>query len=118
MPVTHFLQKTEKLELNCYREPHDINELRLEHVPFTGAVFKHPHDPEKIILVPDPFSPNTLYYEFRSSDVHYAEEMPNIGGLGGEVILVARIWVRKKSVGVRSAPFVVDEVFPLIRDFK
>lgn len=118
MPITHFLQKTTKLELNCYHEPHDINELRVGHVPFTGSLFKHPHDSEKIILIPDPFSPNTSYYEFRSSDVRFAEEMPNIVGIEGEVIPVVRIWVRKNTIGVRCSPFVVEDVFPLFRDNK
>lgn len=115
MPVTHFLQKTEKLALNCYHEPHDINELMVNHVPFTGALFKHPHDTEKIVLVPDPFSPNTSYYEFRSSDVCFAEEMPNIVGVSGEVIPIARIWVKKKSIGIRCSPFVVEDVFQGMR---
>lgn len=116
MPVTHFLQKTEKLALNCYREPHDTAELMISHVPFTGALFKHSHDTEKVVLVPDPFSPNTSYYEFRSSDVCYAEEMPNIVSISGDIIPITRIWVKKKNIGIRCTPFVVEDVFQGMRN--
>jgi inorganic pyrophosphatase len=57
----------------------------------------------------DPFSSNTSYYEFKSKDISYVEELPNIVNLDGETIKMVRIWVKKMSVGILCSPFLVEE---------
>jgi inorganic pyrophosphatase len=59
--------------------------------------------------VTDPFSTNTLYYEFSKDDISYLEELPNLVSLDGDTITMVRIWVKKMSVGIRCAPFIVED---------
>ncbi len=110
MPITKILQDAQKFEVQVYKKPKNIGKLRETHVPFSGSPQKHPIDPEKVILIVDPYSSNMLYYEFRTGDIAYAEELPNIVTLDGESIAMGRIWVKKKSVGLRCTPFWVEDV--------
>ena len=72
-------------------------------------VRKKSNDSGKIILIADPFSTNTCYYEFNTKDISYAEELPNLTSPSGETITMVRIWVKKMSIGVRSFPFMVAD---------
>jgi len=111
MPITNFPQEAKKFEIQSHNKGRkSLEELKKTHVPFSGSPLKHPDDPEKIILVADPYSTHTFYYEFRINDISYMEELPNIVNIDDEVIPIARIWVRKKSVGVRCSPFIVEDI--------
>lgn len=112
MVLTCFKKRADKFELQAYRSPKDRRELRKNHVPFSGSPQKHPYDAEKFILISDPYSGNTLFYEFRKDDVSYVEELPHLVTLEGETVTMARIWIRKSSVGIRSTPFVVEDIWP------
>lgn len=109
MPITTFLKGAEKFEIEAYKKPRDSKQLSRTHVSFSGAPQKHPYDSEKIILVVDPYSSNTFYYEFRAGDISYVEELPNIVNLEGKTITMVRIWVKKMSIGLRSTPFIVQD---------
>ncbi len=102
-------EQVKRFEIEAYRKPGDLNKLRKTHIPFSGAPHKHPYDPKKIILVPDPYSGTPFYYEFRSSDISFAEELPSMVTLDGETFKMARIWVKKTSVGLLCSPFLVEE---------
>ncbi|MGV1098170.1 inorganic pyrophosphatase Ppa [Thiovibrio sp. JS02] len=108
MPLSNFPQATIQFEIQTYQRPKDEQRLRDTHVSFSGSPQKHPYSSEKIILVVDPYSTNTFYYEFRTEDISYVEELANIVNMDGEVIPMARVWVKRKSVAVRSTPFVVE----------
>lgn len=110
MPLTYLLQSVEKFEIETYKKPRSVRELRKTHVPFSGSPQKHPLRPEKIVLVLDPYSGNSVYYEFYAEDISYVEELPHIVDIDGEVVNMARIWVKKMSVGVRSTPFIVEDI--------
>jgi hypothetical protein len=73
------------------------------------AYKRHPYEPEKVILIPDPFSTHTFYYEFEAEDISYVEELPSLVDIEGKTISMARIWVEKKSIGLRCSPFVVED---------
>ena len=103
-----FLQKTERLEIEKYKAPKDRLAIIRTHVPFSGALQKHPHEPKKLILVLDPYSTHITYLEFNQKDVHYLERLPSISNLEGETVNITRIWVKKGSVAVRHTPFLVD----------
>lgn len=106
------LQKAEKFEIQAYKNKYsDLVRLRKENIPFTGSLLHHPYDNEKVILISDPYSPNTSYYEFKLIDVSHLEELPNITNMAGETVTHCRIWVKKQTIGVKSTPFVVAETF-------
>jgi len=108
MSIINFLKLKEKFEIQSYRRPRDIDKNNF--VPFTGSPRKHPRSTNKIFLIVDPFSPNTLYYEFRIKDIGFAEEQPKITTIDGDSVPMARIWVKKHSVGVQCTPFIVDDI--------
>ena len=101
--------KSEKFEIQAYKRPRNIRELIKTHVSFSGAPQRHPYEPEKVILIPDPFSTQTFYYEFQAEDISYVEELPSLVDIEGKTISMARIWVEKKSIGLRCSPFVVED---------
>lgn len=113
MKPLHYLQETMKFEVQTFRRPGGVNQLRQTHVSFSGSPRKHPHDGQKVILVVDPCSSNTFYYEFAREDIAFVEEQPNIVNDAEETVTVVRVWVRKGSIAVRCAPFRVDDIIPI-----
>jgi hypothetical protein len=107
--IKDFPQELKRFEIEAYKKPKSLKDLKRTHVPFSGSLVKHPYDSKKVILVIDPFSSHTSYYEFKSNDISYAEELPSIVNLDGETITIVRIWVRKLSMGIRCSPFLVEE---------
>jgi inorganic pyrophosphatase len=111
MPRENSPLETEKFEIQAYRSrPRSLKDLWETHVPFTGSPRKHPNDPKKLILVTDPYSSNTSYYEFVAADISHAEELPSVVDLDGTAITMARVWVKKMSVGIRCTPFLVEDI--------
>ncbi len=108
--MQNFPQASQKFELEAYKSPGNLDELRKTHVPFSGSPLQHPHDPKKVILVPDPYGTSPVYYEFKKSDIAYAEKLPNLVGLDGENVTMVRLWVKKLSVGTLCSPFLVEDL--------
>jgi inorganic pyrophosphatase len=98
-----------KFEIQAYKRPRNIRDLIKTHVPFSGAPQPHPYEPEKVILITDPFSTHSFYYEFAAEDISYLEELPSLVNIEGKTIAMARIWVEKGSIGLRCSPFVVAD---------
>ena len=96
-------------QLQAFRKPQDIRLLRLENVSFSGSPRKHPYDPGKVVLVVDPYSENTIFYEFTKSDVAFVEELPSVVDLEGNTFPMIRMWVRRNSLAVRSTPFITGD---------
>jgi hypothetical protein len=109
MKVHTYLQETKKFEIQAYEKPKDWQMLKDSHVSFSGTPRKHPYDPDKVILIADPYSTNTFYYEFRADDIAYVAELPSMVSLEGESITMVRLWIKKMSIGVRCTPFIVQE---------
>lgn len=110
MNTSLLIKEIQTLELTKYKRPKDVKNLNKTHVAFTGSPRKHPYDAYKIVLVSDPFSQNNHYYEFNADDISFVEELPNIVNMADEVIPVVRIWVRKRSIGIRCIPFWVEDL--------
>ncbi len=110
MTSDSYPQEAVEFHIQAYKKPKNIHVLKESHVPFSGAPQKHPYDSTKVILVPDPFSTYTLYYEFNRADVSFLEELPNLVNLEGETISMVRLWVKKMSVGIRCSPFMVEDI--------
>ena len=109
MTASNFPQAIQRFEIEAYKRPKNLKELRKSHVSFSGSPIKHPYDAKKIILIVDPYSTNTSYYEFRHQDISFAEELPSIVDLEGKTVPMARIWVKKMSVGMLCSLFLVGE---------
>lgn len=109
MTINNFPKKVRKFEIEAYEKPKNLKELRRTHVPFTGSPFKDPHDPKKVILIPDPYSSSPSYYQFKNNDITFIEELPSIVNMEGETITMVRFWVKKMSQGMVCTPFLVEE---------
>jgi hypothetical protein len=109
MPARKLLQESKRFEIEAYKKPRDLKELRKTHVPFSGSPSIHPYDPKRVILVPDPYSTSPFYYEFKSEDIAFIEKLPSIVSLNGGAFKMARLWIKKTSVGLVCTPFLVEE---------
>ena len=116
MSTTKQPQEAEKFEIQTYRQPKDRKALRSTHVAFSGSPQRHPYDREKIILVADPYSTHNFFFEFYKGDISYVEELPNIASVDGETVTMLRIWIKKMSIGMRCAPFIVGDTAAKPRD--
>ncbi len=111
MVMGNFLQEAPKFELQRYEKPKSLKELRKSHVPFSGSPQKHPYDPEKVLLVSDPYSSHTSYYEFRVDDISFVEDLVNIVDMDGDTIHMVRVWVKKGSIAINATPFLVEDTW-------
>ena len=109
MAANNFPQEVKKFEIETYEKPKNLKGLKKTHVPFSGSPLQHPHDPKKVILVPDPYGSSPFYYEFKSDVITFAEKLPSIVSLEGATIPVVRFWVKKMSLGMLCTPFLVEE---------
>ena len=85
-------------------------------VAFSGAPKKHPFMKEKLILISDPFSTHTIFYEFSVSDILHVDELPQLVNESGDSVSTVRVWVRKGSLGVKYEPFVVEDTLDFLKD--
>ena len=106
MTVKRFLKETKKFEIEAYKKYPD---LIFNFVPFSGSPKKHPYDQDKIVLVTDPFSTHTSYYEFNIADIEGIEELPSLVTIEGKSVTMVRVWLRKGSIAVKAFPFVVED---------
>ncbi len=90
--------------------------LRQVAVAFTGSPRSDP-DPGKLLLLNDPFSQQAFFYEFRASDILYAEEAPSLVLADGSTMAMVRLWVRKGVTGLKIVPFHVQDTAAGLRDF-
>jgi inorganic pyrophosphatase len=104
-----FIQIAPQLTVERYKQPRDIMTIAKSHVSFSGALQKHPVDPDKVILILDPLSMDITYFEFNRGDIAYIEKLPGITSLEGETANITRVWVKKNSIAVRCTPFVVNK---------
>jgi hypothetical protein len=109
MAGPHLLQETEKFEIEAYRRPKNVKDLKKTHVPFSGSPLKHPYDSEKVVLLGDPYSSHPFYYEFKNKDISYVEELPKVVNLEGKAMTMVRVWVKKMSLGILCSPFLVED---------
>ena len=108
MSIVNFLKLKEKCEISTVVTPANLD--KKNHVPFSGSPRKHPYEDRRVILIADPFSDVTYFYEFNIDDIVFVEELPNITSIKGESIPMVRVWVKKKSIALRCAPFIVDNL--------
>ena len=107
MTIERFLEKAKKFDVQTYKKS---PELKLDFVPFSGTPQRHPYDKDRILLIADPLSTQTFYYEFNKTDIEGIEQLPSLVTMEGESVTIVRVWVRKGSIGIKSFPFVVEHI--------
>ncbi len=113
MSIQKYLETQPLYELVKYdKRP----ELKSEAVSFTGAIRKHPYDESKLLLITEPFSSDTEFFEFRIEDIVHYEERPNISTESGESLFIVQIWVKRGSFGVQYHPFEVSDELRYLKD--
>ena len=113
MSIQKYLETQPLYELVKYdKRP----ELKSEAISFTGAIRKHPYDESKLLLITEPFSSDTEFFEFRIEDIVHYEEKPNIATESGENLFIVQIWVKRGSFGVQYHPFEVSDELRYLKD--
>lgn len=105
--MSYFFIEPQSTNLVKYHLPFDINEFKKDHVAFTGALGKHPYDPNKIMLISDPHINTTSYYEFDSADIGLVEKLSNIINSDGDDVAMALLWIKKGSIATRSSVVII-----------
>ena len=105
-----YLTKATSVELAKFQKVTDRNTLKQTHVPFSGTLRQHPYELEKIILMTEVFSQNATFYEFSNDDIGFVEKLPNIVNSEGDDISMVMLWIKKGSIGIRSAAFLVGDI--------
>ena len=85
-------------------------------VSFKGSPRKHPYDSEKLILIANPFSAHTFFYEFLIKDIIHYDELPSLVTDSGDTAPIVRIWVLRGTIGIEYTPFEVDDPVRYIKD--
>ncbi len=109
MPISNLLATATKKELQKFDANMNREELSANFISFTGAPRKHPYDSSRLLLVLDPFSQHTSYYDFETGDIAYAEEVNTLVTPEGESVTMVRLWVKKGCIGIHSSPFQVAD---------
>ena len=113
MNIRKYLEEEHFHEITKYSSHGDYVK---NNVAFTGAPKKHPYDKDKIILITDPFSSHTMFYEFNITDIVHIDELPRMVSESGDSLQIVRIWVKKGSLGIRYEPFVVEDTLSVLKD--
>lgn len=106
MSLDKLLEISKQYEIEKVKQKIDLDK---DFIAFTGTPQKHPHDNTKIIIVMNPFSTHTIFYEFSLKDIKHVEELPSVVDMKGHSIKIVKIWVRKGSYGLKYEPFVVAD---------
>ena len=107
MAINTLLNMQKKFEVETsYARSKKVD--RRIHVPFSGSPRKHLFEKDKIILIADPFTSNTFYYEFKINDICFVEKLANMTNIDGDSVPMIRIWIKEKSAAIRVTPFIVD----------
>ncbi|PID42156.1 MAG: inorganic pyrophosphatase Ppa [Proteobacteria bacterium] len=109
MTNSRSLIKLEMFEITHFQEEVDIHQLQKTHIAYSGSPVKHPHDKHKLLLVIDPYSANSSYYEFKKSDIGHIEELQSSVNLKGDTCVMIRLWIRKGCIGIKCTPFIAEQ---------
>jgi hypothetical protein len=113
MSFEKYLESQPFYEITRYSRHPDYSK---NHVAFSGTPRKHPYDDKKLILISDPFSSNTIFFEFKISDISHIDELSQIATENGEIVKLVKIWVKKGSLGLRYEPFVVEDTLAYMKE--
>ena len=113
MSFEKYLESKPFYEITRYSRHPDFSKMN---VAFSGAPRKHPYDDKKLLLISDPFSSNTIFFEFKLEDITHIEELSQIATENGDIVKLVKIWVKKGSLGLKYAPFIVEDTLTHMKD--
>ena len=103
-----------RYQVDLYRGSH--RKLEEIAIAFTGSPKKSRED-DKVLLLSDPVSHQTFFFEFRSADIVYAEEVPNLSMPDGSMVSMIRLWVRKGAKALKIEPIHVQDTSADLHEF-
>lgn len=101
-------------QIEPYRGRHE--NLEKIAIAFSGSPHTSP-SPGKVLLLNDPGSAHSFFYEFRSSDIVYAEEGPALAMPDGATTSQVKLWVKKGATALKIEPFHVQDTASGLSDF-
>lgn len=113
MSVTKYIDTQPLFTITKYKSKVDYTNCA---VSFTGSARKHPYDKDKLLLISDPFSSHTVFYEFRIQDIVHYDDLPGIATDSGENLLMVKLWINKGSLGLKYEPFEVNDPIRFMND--
>ena len=87
-------------------------------VAFTGSPLKHPFDGSKFVLISDPLSDQTQFFEFSKNNVASIDELSALSSDQGESIRMVRVWIYEGVAALRYHPFIVGRTGDIVDKFK
>ena len=113
MSFEKYLESQPFYEITRYSRHPDYSK---DNVAFSGAPRKHPYDDKKLLLISDPFSSNTIFFEFKLTDITHITELSQIATENGDIVKLVKIWVKKGSLGLKYEPFVVEDTLAYLKE--
>ncbi|MBN2443724.1 MAG: hypothetical protein JXJ04_20350 [Spirochaetales bacterium] len=113
MSFEKYLESKPFYEITKYSRHPDYSK---DNVAFTGSPRKHPYDKKKLLLISDPFSTNTVFYEFKLEDITRIDELSQIASEEGDIVKLVKLWVKKGSLGLKYEPFIVEDTLSYLKE--
>lgn len=82
-------------------------DFKEEFTSFEGSPKRHPSNDSILLLVPNPFENNRIFYEFNMETISAVEEIGTITSEDMRSVYQVRIWVKKGTMAVKSETFIV-----------
>lgn len=102
--VKRLINRSTAFEVDRFRDA-DINKF---YTPFEGSPKKHPTDEKILVLIADPFSRRSRFYEFSIESIGTIEEIGTVSSERGENAYMIRIWIKKGMTALKTEPFIVE----------
>ena len=93
-----------------------FEKLRQIAVMFTGSP-RTSNTSGRILLLNDPGSQHSFFYEFRAEDILYAEEAVSLSLPDGTTAAQVRLWVKKGATALKIEPFHVQDTTGSLHEF-
>jgi len=105
MSLKKYMETKVLNEITLYKKGDD--DYAVKCVSFRGNPRKHPYDGDKILLIENPFSPSTAFYEFRLEDVGHVNDQASLVTEEGKSLKMVELWVKRGSLAIQYEPFEV-----------